>query len=221
MIVIVITIIVLAILAATVIITITNSGLINSSKDSVATHEWGQVRDLANVAWAEALADSTITTEEEYVRYITTYLKGAGYTDDDLSKYNITADANGVNVALKENESDEEENDSENETVETISFKIVTPSQEIVLYAEKNMSWDDWMNSSTYNTIGVYLNAEVEYDFCYYSISNFEGDHYCYGMGKYDDGCSPTLSRWTYLDEGYAWTSVPDDGAILYYTSMP
>lgn len=133
----------------------------------------------------------------------------------------VCADANGVNVALKENESDEEENDSENETVETISFKIVTPSQEIVLYAEKNMSWDDWMNSSTYNTIGVYMNAEVEYGFCYYSISNFEGDHYCYGMGKYDDGCSPTLSRWTYLDEGYAWTSVPDDGAILYYTSMP
>lgn len=117
LIVLVITIIVLAILAATVIITITNVGLINSAGDSVDQHELSQLRDVAAVAWMEAVLDSDITTDDEYIEYITTYLKGAGYTDKILSKYTITADENSVTVNIK-GEAGDEGNDSENEPPE-------------------------------------------------------------------------------------------------------
>lgn len=64
LIVLVITIIVLAILAATVVLTITNSGLINIAKDTVSNAKLKQVEQIASLAWAEAYADGKRTQPE-------------------------------------------------------------------------------------------------------------------------------------------------------------
>ena len=106
LIVLVITIIVLAILAATVIIAIVNTGVINSAKDAVEAQKLGQVRDIATVAWGEALIDPNVSTPGEYLNHIIGFLKGEGYTDEELDKYTIVANVNGVTVNLKDTDVD-------------------------------------------------------------------------------------------------------------------
>ena len=98
LIVLVITIIVLAILAATVIVTITNSGIINKATDTVKIHDLSQVRSLASLAWSEALMDETITTDAEYDAYVKQQLTNAGV---NVSDYDISASINGIEVNKK------------------------------------------------------------------------------------------------------------------------
>lgn len=98
LIVLVITIIVLAILAATVIVTITNSGIINQATDTVKIHDLSQVRSLASLAWSEALMDETITTDAEYDAYVKQQLTNAGV---NVSDYDISASINGIEVNKK------------------------------------------------------------------------------------------------------------------------
>ena len=100
LIVLVITIIVLAILAATVIISVTNSGIINSAKDSVNLYELSEIRSMASAAWAEALIDENITTDDEYDAYVKEQLANIGV---DVSDYEISASASGVAVDEKTN----------------------------------------------------------------------------------------------------------------------
>ena len=95
LIVLVITIIILAILATTVIVSIIDSGIINKATDTVKQHDLSEVRNLANLAWAEALTDNTVISDAEYQSYVQNYLTNAGV---DTTKYDITASAGGVNV---------------------------------------------------------------------------------------------------------------------------
>lgn len=104
LIVLVITIIILAILAATVIITITNSGLINSSKDAVGKYDLAQVRDMASLAWAEALVDDSITSDAEYKAYVKESLENSGV---DTTKYDIKVTAGGFTVDELDTDEDE------------------------------------------------------------------------------------------------------------------
>lgn len=95
LIVLVVTIIVLAILAATVIISIGNAGIINSATKTVKDYDLSQVRNLANMAYAEALMDSTVNTNSEYNTYISEYLENQGV---DFTKYVVNSSASGTNV---------------------------------------------------------------------------------------------------------------------------
>lgn len=95
LIVLVITIIVLAILAATVIVSITNSGIINSASDTVKSYDLSEVRSMANLAWAEALMDSTVTSDAEYKNYVQNYLTNAGV---DTTKYDVDVTSAGTSV---------------------------------------------------------------------------------------------------------------------------
>lgn len=104
LIVLVVTIIVLAILAATVIVTISNSGIINRSEDTVKSYDLTQVRDMANLAWAEALIEysgQSGVTDTTYQDYVQTYLTNAGV---DITDYNVTASMSGVSVTLREDQ---------------------------------------------------------------------------------------------------------------------
>lgn len=98
LIVLVITIIILAILAAAVIISITNSGIINNTENAVKEHDLAEVRSLASLAWGEALIEysgASDVTDATYETYVKTYLTNAGVVVND---YIITATASGVNV---------------------------------------------------------------------------------------------------------------------------
>lgn len=95
LIVLVITIIVLAILAATVIISITNSGIINNSKNAVKEHDLAEVRSLASLAWGEALMQIRTEADTDYQSYVENYLTNSGV---DIEKYVVSATESGVSV---------------------------------------------------------------------------------------------------------------------------
>lgn len=97
LIVLVITIIVLAILAATVIVSLSNSGIINKSSDVVKEYDLAQVRSMANMAWGEALMDQKVVVDSDYDAYVKQYLTNAGV---DLNEYEVSAGASGVEVNL-------------------------------------------------------------------------------------------------------------------------
>ena len=97
LIVLVITIIILAILAVTLIVTLTNSGIINTSEYAVKTYDLSQVRDMVNLAWTEALMDDNIISDDQYQNYVQSYLTNAGV---DTTKYDIEVSAGGASVAL-------------------------------------------------------------------------------------------------------------------------
>ena len=108
LIVLVITIIVLAILAATVIISIVNTGIINSSEEGVKNYDLTQVRDMANLAWSEALIEfsgKSGITDATYQSYVENYLASAGI---NIGDYNITASVSGITVTLKGSQNETE-----------------------------------------------------------------------------------------------------------------
>ena len=103
LIVLVITIIVMIILAAAIIISISNSGIINRANSAVEETNEKQMKELVSLAWAEAyLKDTTEVKDDAYFyKEVIAYLKANGITDEELAKYDITADKNGADANLK------------------------------------------------------------------------------------------------------------------------
>ena len=94
LIVLVITIIVMIILAAAVVITLSNTGIINKANQAVDKTNEKQVQDLAALVWADAFMDGK--RGEELKTEVETKLK------DYASVYNITVTDTGVAVTKKE-----------------------------------------------------------------------------------------------------------------------
>jgi len=97
LIVLVITIIVMIILASAIIITLANNGIIGKANEAVEGMNEAQVREMAQLAWAELYLDGEEITEQK----IKDYLKANGMTDAELNKYEISLEGNKVNVTLK------------------------------------------------------------------------------------------------------------------------
>ena len=96
LIVLVITIIVMIILAASVVISLNNTGIINKASEAVDLTDEKQVQDLAALIWAEAYLDETrIASMEEVVKDA---LVEQGVTED---KWNINVTETGVTVTNK------------------------------------------------------------------------------------------------------------------------
>ena len=100
LIVLVITIIVMVILAAAIVITISNTGIIDRAQEAKDVTEKKALEELANVAWAEAAAKQTTEEKDDayYQTEVMKYLKASGYTEAILEKYAITATAEKVGV---------------------------------------------------------------------------------------------------------------------------
>ena len=97
LIVLVITIIVMVVLASAVVVTLTNSGIIDRATDATETSNLKQVEQLANLAWSEAYLDKAKTDAEFEGKVLDTLDKNGVNTDD----YIIEADRNGVTVSLR------------------------------------------------------------------------------------------------------------------------
>ena len=100
LIVLVITIIVMIILAASVVITLSNTGVINRASQAVDATNESQVQDLAALIWADAYMDNKRGTD--LVNEVTTKLGEQGVTAD---KWNITVTDTGVTVTNKNSSS--------------------------------------------------------------------------------------------------------------------
>ncbi|MBR6614048.1 MAG: type II secretion system protein [Clostridia bacterium] len=100
LIVLVITIIVMIILAATVVITLSNTGVIDRAGQAVDLTNEAAVQDLAALTWADAYMDNKRGTE--LVNEVTTKLSEQGITAD---KWNITISETGIVVTNKNSSS--------------------------------------------------------------------------------------------------------------------
>ncbi len=100
LIVLVITIIVMIILAASVVIALNNTGVIDKASHAVKITDEKQVQDLAALAWAEAYLDESRTDTIENV--VKEELEKHGVTDDN---WNINVTDTGVTVTSKNNSS--------------------------------------------------------------------------------------------------------------------
>jgi len=100
LIVLVITIIVMIILAAAIIITLANNGIIGKANEAVEGMTEAQVREAANLAWADIyLGGNQI---DDWAEAIRSHLEANGISKTELDKYEIVADENGVTkVELK------------------------------------------------------------------------------------------------------------------------
>ena len=104
LIVLVITIIVMIILAASVVISLNNTGIIDKANTAVQLTDERQIQDLASLIWAEAYLDETRTDTIENV--VKDKLEEQGVTED---KWNIQVSNTGVTVTSKSNGSAEDE----------------------------------------------------------------------------------------------------------------
>ena len=95
LIVLIITIIVMIILAATAILTLSNSGIINRANEAVEKTDLAQVKNLAALKWSEAY----LRNEKDIETYVLNGLKNERI---NIDKYDITVTLNGVDVELKE-----------------------------------------------------------------------------------------------------------------------
>ena len=103
LIVLVITIIVMVILAAAIIISISNSGIVNRANEAVEKSDEAQIKQLVSLAWSEAYFKDTTETKDDayYLKEVKAYLLANGMTEDELTEYDITANKNGASATLK------------------------------------------------------------------------------------------------------------------------
>ena len=104
LIVLVITIIVMIILAASVVVSLNNTGIIEKANTAVQLTDERQVQDLAALVWAECYLDPV--KKADIVNSVKTELANQGVTED---KWNITVTETGVTVTSKANWSVEDE----------------------------------------------------------------------------------------------------------------
>ena len=93
LIVLVITIIVMIILAASVVVSLNNTGIINKAGQTVDLTNERQVQDLAGLVWAECYLDPD--KKEDIVNSVKNELANQGVTED---KWNIEVSNNGIVV---------------------------------------------------------------------------------------------------------------------------
>ena len=112
LIVLVITIIVMIILAASVVITLSNTGIIDRANHAVQLTDEKQVQDLAAMLWAETYLDPSKKDDIENV--VKQELAEQGITED---KWNIEISNTGITITAKGNETDDNQgNDSEGDS---------------------------------------------------------------------------------------------------------
>ncbi|MBR6613923.1 MAG: type II secretion system protein [Clostridia bacterium] len=139
LIVLVITIIVMIILAAAVVITLSNTGIIDRAGKAVDLTNEASVQDLAALVRADTYMDGKRDSELESI--VTTKLSEQGVTSD---KWNITISNTGIVVTSK------------TASVKKITFTIDGETLE----AEEGMTWQEFVDSD-YNTKNVYIYAGV------------------------------------------------------------
>ena len=101
LIVLVITIIVMIILAASVVITLSNTGIIDRASEATNKTNQSNLQDIVDIAWSDAYVDylDGKITEDQIDDVIIATLQN---NKVDTNKYEISADKNGVNIIDKD-----------------------------------------------------------------------------------------------------------------------
>ncbi len=148
LIVLVITIIVMIILAASVVITLSNSGIINKATTAVDVTNSKEVEQYAQLLWAEAYMEGNGKwTAEELQEYIDDEL-----SEDIKSNYIIVATEKGIVISTPNVDTSEKE---------LIKFIIINEVEEEYT-AIKGMTWEEWINSEYNNSYFINASNQVE-----------------------------------------------------------
>ncbi|MBR6613925.1 MAG: hypothetical protein IKK84_04070 [Clostridia bacterium] len=155
-----ITILVMAILAATAIIALEDSGIIKRSRDTVKNSNYSDEYTRLMVIKNGILTDNLGTiTVDEYITELTNkgLIENTIITNDDDSKtittktgFKITISQSTASDLTLEFESDNDQTSEDNTTSTLISFTI----DGVEYQAEAGMTWLQWIDSE-YNTIGA------------------------------------------------------------------
>ncbi len=158
LIVLVITIIVMTILAASVVITLSNTGIINKANDAVEKTNINEVRQLATLTWSEEFMDGK--RGDTLKNAVLESLKD--YTD----KYDIVVDDKGVTVSKKGETSGVE--DPETTPAKYFSFKYDTTNKTAMLTGIK----DEYKDLTNQTEVGE-LSGELD-DFTTGDVNNYK-----------------------------------------------
>ncbi len=129
LIVLVITIIIMIILAGSIILTLSNNGLITKASDAVKLTDLSNVKKLAILKWTEAFAENKQTQEELEQAVI----DGLEESNIDISKYDIKVTTEWVQVSLKETESDTGEQDQPETDEEVQKYSVWTQTDKLTV----------------------------------------------------------------------------------------
>ena len=169
LIVLVITIIVMVILAGVIILTLDNSGIINKAQDAVDQANLNEVKNVAQLAWAEAFLDGK-TTQEELEQAVMDALAEQNITEEHYKGYTIEVTTSGVSFV----ETDGENNSGE--VIESLNHSGIIPEggQYIsgIVFDDETGGWKE-VNKVTYNA-GDTFPTEIS-----------SGDRYIYGDYMY------------------------------------
>ena len=168
LIVLVITIIVMIILAASVVITLSNTGIINKANQAVQLTDEKQVQDLASLIWADAYMDSA--KRDDIVNVVMQELAKQGITDEN---WNIVVNDKGVTITSKK---------YSNQSTDPTKFGLYKTGSD---YSEQLISWQDLVESGTIvvNNRTVYIGQILpddiselnEYGFYYDTVYTMSG----------------------------------------------
>lgn len=105
LIVLVITIIVMIIIAGAIILSLTSNGIISKAKDAVSTSDEATVKELAELAWADAYIDGVRTVEDTdgVLGFRSRIEKALDEEQIDKDEFLINVTTKGVNVKLLKN----------------------------------------------------------------------------------------------------------------------
>ena len=189
LIVLVITIIVMIILAASVVITLSNTGVINRASQAVDLTNEAAVQDLAALTWADAYMSNKRGTD--LVNEVTTKLGEQGVTAD---KWNISVTDTGVTVTNKNSSSGTGLGSlikGPEDYGKTVDYTVTT---EVTLYERD----DNWNRIETKKTVTV-----SDWQILYHN------NDYVYLIAKESIGK-------TTLDKGTTVASLTSDELALY-----
>ena len=153
LIVLVITIIVMIILAASVVIALNNTGIIDKANTAVKLTDEKQVQDLAALTWAEAYLDESRTDTIENV--VKEELEKHGVTDDN---WNINVTDTGVNVTSKNNSSNTQQPTSQYQISGTWVFNDTVTLQNV----EQDIEYSIVVDGTKYYKIKVFSSGDAK-----------------------------------------------------------
>ena len=163
LIVLVITIIVMIILATAIIISISNSGIVNRANDAVAETNEAQMKQLVTLAWSEAFFKDTTETKDDayYLKEVKAYLLASGVTEQELNKYTLTATTSGANIVSKESgaEKPEEVPEEPPEEIPTIT-QLLVPT--IAINENTLVITDNTANGNSTEQFEIYVDNELK-----------------------------------------------------------
>lgn len=179
LIVLVITIIVMIILAASVVISLNNTGVINKASHAVDLTNEAQVQDLAALTWAECYMEKY--RDEQLASKVKEKLTEQGITED---KWNITVSNSGVTVESKKSNGNSEENiyESYNHDAPELHLSGVIPEGGRYVHEASNQI----LPNMTYDGTSYELNAGDEFPANVYSTDYFYYGDYVYTTKKVD-----------------------------------